>query len=209
MNTLARLTVLVSVTLTAPALAQHAVPGGHVHSGGHVHHSGHFHAFGHHGHHHGVVFPHGFGFGFGATTAFESFARGKADLIRARGESNVLNSQALQNLEEARSRALDNEVKELATRQEKQRMGQARLAAEAEQRKADHERYLANHERLERTGDGAATVEKRAASRLQLARKLIENGKTATARGWLTGLVEQYPETDAALAAAELLASLN
>ncbi len=204
MNTLARLTVLVSVTLTTPALAQHPVQGGH------VHHGGHFHTFGHHGHDHGpVVFPHGFGFGFGATTAFESFARGKADLIRARGESNVLNSQALQNLEEARSRALDNEVKELATRQEKQRMGQSRLAADAEQRKADHERYLANHERLEHTGSEAANAAKRAASRLQLARKLIENGKTATAREWLTGLVEQYPETDAALAAAELLASLN
>jgi hypothetical protein len=209
MNTLARLTVLVSVTLTTPALAQHPLQGGHAHSGAHLHHGGHFHPFGHHGHHGPVVFPHALGFGFGATTAFESFARGKADLIRARGESNVLNSQALQNLEEARSRALDNEVKKLATRQEKQRMGQARLAAAAEQRKADHERYLANHELLERTGGDATTVEKRAASRLQLARKLIENGKTATAREWLTVLVDQYPETDTALAAAELLASLN
>lgn len=49
--------------------------------------------------------------GFGSSTAFEGFARGKAEVIRAAGEFNYNTSLALINREVARSRALDNRAK--------------------------------------------------------------------------------------------------
>ena len=48
------------------------------------------------------------GYPFKASTPAESFARGAADVIRARGEFNLLNSEAAINWEEAKSRAIVN-----------------------------------------------------------------------------------------------------
>ena len=48
------------------------------------------------------------GYPFKASTPAESFARGAADVTRARGEYNLLSSQAAINLQDARSRAIIN-----------------------------------------------------------------------------------------------------
>jgi hypothetical protein len=54
------------------------------------------------------VSPYYGGYPFRASTAAESFARGAAEVIRARGEFNRLTSEAAINMQEARSRAIVN-----------------------------------------------------------------------------------------------------
>lgn len=59
-----------------------------------------------------------------ASTVEEGMARGAADMIRSAGEANLLNSQAAQGYESARSQNLDNRVKYAETYFAKRRMNQ-------------------------------------------------------------------------------------
>ncbi len=75
-----------------------------------------------------VAYPYPVGGGWGnwgrASTVQEGAARGAADMIRAAGENNLLNSQAAQNYEAARSQNLDNRVKYAETFYAKRRMNE-------------------------------------------------------------------------------------
>jgi hypothetical protein len=53
----------------------------------------------------------GDGYGYHSSTAAEGFLRGRAEVIRAAGEFNYTTSLALINIEEARSRYIDNRAK--------------------------------------------------------------------------------------------------
>ncbi len=55
--------------------------------------------------------PYAGGYVYQPSTAGESHARGMADLVRSAGVNNLLNSEAAGNLEEARSKNLDNRLK--------------------------------------------------------------------------------------------------
>ena len=59
----------------------------------------------------GVVIDSGYSYPFRASTPGESFARGRADMIRAQGEFNRLTSEAAINAQEARAGAIDNAQK--------------------------------------------------------------------------------------------------
>jgi hypothetical protein len=65
-----------------------------------------------------------------AATVGESWARGMSDVIRAQGAANLRNSQAAINLEEARSRYLDNRLKYTETFFENRRLNREFRAAE-------------------------------------------------------------------------------
>jgi len=65
-----------------------------------------------------------------ASTVGESWARGMSDVMRAQGAANLLNSQAAINVEEARSRYLDNRLKYTETFFENRRMNREFRAAE-------------------------------------------------------------------------------
>jgi hypothetical protein len=83
-----------------------------------------------------VAYPYPVGGGWGdwgrASTVQEGAARGAADMIRAAGENNLLNSQAAQNYEAARSQNLDNRVKYAETYYAKRRMNEEYRAAKKE-----------------------------------------------------------------------------
>jgi len=72
----------------------------------------------------------GFGYPYHASTPAESFMTGQARVIRAAGEYNLNTSAAMINVEEARSRYLDNEVKYVETYFEKRRLNKSYVAAE-------------------------------------------------------------------------------
>ena len=95
----------------------------------------------------GVSIPTGGYYGgvhFGAaSTAHESILRGRADVIRARGENALLTAEALRSLEEAKSRFLDNEVKRLNVRHERERLGIARRAHRYEHIQSKRETQMA------------------------------------------------------------------
>jgi hypothetical protein len=80
-----------------------------------------------------VAYPYPVGGGWGnwgrASTVQEGAARGAAEMIRAAGENNLLNSQAAQNYEAARSQNLDNRVKYAETFYAKRRMNEEYRAA--------------------------------------------------------------------------------
>lgn len=152
---------------------------------------------------------HGYGGWGGVGTAYSAAVHSQADVIRARGENALLAGQAARHFQEARSRALDNVVKEMATRQERERMGLARQEAQRQERKETAARLMARRDRQERSVESASEQELRASSRLFLARKLIENGKGDTGREWLEEIVGQHSGTVAAVEAGELLAQLR
>lgn len=175
-----------------------------------------------HGHklpHIGVhVGPHlGFGpgyfYGGHASTFQEGVLRGQADLVRARGEQNLNNAQALRHVEEAVDRALDNHVKTLATRQEREMMARqhrAEVARLKEQRQSEARaaRLLAQAEAEVEVdlAELAAKAERLAASKLELARKLQAQGRVAKAREWMQQIVAEYPGTAAAREVGVMLA---
>lgn len=74
-----------------------------------------YHVHPHRGHIHRHYHPHGFYSGLHASTVAEGYARGLADVIRARGESNLNNALALRELEAARAQALQNKVLKVET----------------------------------------------------------------------------------------------
>jgi hypothetical protein len=151
------------------------------------------------------VFGPGHFYGGHASTFDEGVLRGRADLARARGEQALNNAQALRHLAAAVDYALDNHVKTLATRQEREMMARRHLAELArlkEQRQAEARtaRLLAQAEaeaELDRF-ELAAKAERLAAGKLQLACRLQEQGHTDKAREWLREIVAEYPGTAAA-----------
>ena len=65
-----------------------------------------------------------------ASTPAESYARGMADMTRAAGQRNLLDSMAAGNFEEARSLELDNRLKATETYFEMRRINSEARAAE-------------------------------------------------------------------------------
>lgn len=57
----------------------------------------------------------GYGGGYHASTAAESYSRGLSSVIQAQGEKNLMDSEARKNNEQARSAYLDNRVKSVET----------------------------------------------------------------------------------------------
>jgi hypothetical protein len=82
----------------------------------------------------------GYGYGGGVGTAFSAQENARANTIRAQGEFNVMNTAAMSNFEEARSRYIDNLDKWTEVYGERQR-------ALAAQKEADREAALAARER--------------------------------------------------------------
>jgi hypothetical protein len=149
-----------------------------------------------------------YGAGSVAGTAFSAALHGHADVIRARGQSSLLWAQAARHYQEARSRALDNAVKALLTRQALERTGLAWQAARSLELKEAAARLAARRAIEHRSLYSESEPELRAWNRLFLARRLIDEGLLGAARGWLEDIVEQYPGTAAAAEAGDLLARL-
>jgi len=66
----------------------------------------------------------GWGGAYRPSTAAESYQRGFADVVRSAGAANVMNSAALINVEEARSKNIENDLKATETYFEKKRINQ-------------------------------------------------------------------------------------
>jgi hypothetical protein len=148
----------------------------------------------------------GYGLGHSATTAQESVLHGRADVIRAQGENALNTAEALRSLEAAEDHRLDNKVKRLAVRQQRQIMGRNHKAevtrnklAERAEVKAAVERERAEAEASMSPGEKAERLERLAANKLALARKLAEQGKKEAAQKWMDEIVRDYPGTAAAL----------
>jgi len=86
----------------------------------------------------GMGMPMGMGGGVG--TAFSAAENARAETIRAQGEFNVMNTAAMSNYEDARSKYIDNQQKWTQVYAEKQR-------ALATQKAANRETALATRER--------------------------------------------------------------
>ena len=71
----------------------------------------------------------GYGGNFSSTVG-EGYQRGMADVIRSSGAANLMNSAAAQNLEAARSQALDNKLKTTETFFENRKIAKSARAAE-------------------------------------------------------------------------------
>jgi len=159
----------------------------------------------------GVVAPvHGYGhLGGAATTAQESFLRGRADVIRANGENALLTAEALRSLEEAKSRFLDNEVKRLAVRQERRRMG----LAEQHRRHAGYQARRNTMMAINRASleiqqtliPAGELTETRAQSKLRLAKNLLTNGRFESGIAGLEEITQLYAQTGAAREASLIL----
>src|SRR5262249_15186311 len=65
-----------------------------------------------------------------AATAHESYLRGEADVMRSDGYRNYWNSEALLNLQKARSQAIDNHVKGIVATFEGRKLNASYRAAE-------------------------------------------------------------------------------
>ncbi len=145
----------------------------------------------------------------GATTAQESILRGHADVIRARGEHALLTAEAARSFEEAKSRFLDNEVKRLAVRQERTRLGIAERTHRYEHVQARRETQMALNraarELQQATVPAAVQQESRAQNKLRLAINLLNNGRVDSGVVYLQEITEQFSQTDAAQRAATIL----
>jgi len=79
------------------------------------------------------VAGYGWGFGYHSSTAFEGYARGRADVIRAKGEANLNNALAQREWESAYKQYLENRINRVRTfyeRREIYNQQQAKLYAE-------------------------------------------------------------------------------
>lgn len=74
--------------------------------------------------------PYGYGYGYHASTAAEGYLRGVASVTRARGEYNLLTSQAAINAQQARSMGLDNFKKNAETYFDVRKINKESRAAE-------------------------------------------------------------------------------
>lgn len=145
-------------------------------------------------------------YGYGHSATFqESVLHGQADLVRAHGENAVNTAEALRSLEAAEDHRLDNKVKRLSVRQQRQIMGRThqaevqrmKLAQRAEMKSA-REQERAESEALMSPAEKAAKLERLAANKLALARKLAAQGHDEKAREWMDEIVRDYPGTAAA-----------
>lgn len=89
------------------------------------------------------VYRYGYGYGYGGVTPYGDYARGMADVIRSSGLAAENYSRAMINYQEARSKYIENQKKWLETYYERKRMGEAARRAQAEERRARTQRYLA------------------------------------------------------------------
>jgi hypothetical protein len=71
----------------------------------------------------------------GGTTAAESYQRGMADVVRARGEYQRQQALAARDYEAARSAYIDNQTQWLAEYNQRKRMGEAQRQQEQQQRR--------------------------------------------------------------------------
>lgn len=147
-------------------------------------------------------------YGGHASTVGESYARGAADVIRARGQAALLKAEALRSFEEARSRDLDNDAKQLEIRQERRRMGLAQREASREKLRARRSTFLALNDNSQNV-TSAEKAEKRAASKVRLAKSLLRNGRTHSGVKWLVDVLEDYPQTEAATEAYVVLKQMS
>jgi len=69
-----------------------------------------------------------------ASTAGEGYARGMADVVRSRGEANVMNSQAVMNMTAADRTAIDNDLARTQTYFEIRRIRDQEAAAKKQER---------------------------------------------------------------------------
>ena len=166
----------------------------------------------------GYTAPYAGGYGYlrtgaAASTAHESFLRGRADVIRATGEYKLLVAEALRSYEEARSRRLDNDVKELATRQERRRMWYAEQQVRHDQLQSRREMTMAlNRAAREAKMHVVPTeqlTESRAQSKLQLAKNLLNNGRYESGINGLVEITQQFAHTAAAQEAAGILTEIQ
>lgn len=97
----------------------------------------------HHRHFHRHCLPFVWHGGHHASTVAEGYARGLADVIRARGESNLNNAVALRELEVARAQALQNKVLKVESFYARRELFRQKHAAEVAARRARAEERLA------------------------------------------------------------------
>ncbi len=151
--------------------------------------------------------------GAAASTAHESILRGQADVIRANGEHALLVAEALRSFEEAKSRHLDNEVKRLAVRQERRRMGLSEQNMRYAEYQARRETTMALNRaarELHVTSIPAAELsETNAQSKLRLAKNLLRNGRYEAGVNGLVEVTRQYTHTAAAEEAAAILTDIQ
>lgn len=164
----------------------------------------------------GVSIPAGGFFGptifGGGTTAHESILRGRADIIRARSEAALNTAEALRSLEEAKSRFLDNEVKRLAVRQERRRLGIAERAHRYEHIQQKRETQMALNRaarEVQATAVESVQVESEADSKLRLALDLLQRGNVEAGIASLQEITKQFGQTEAGQQAASILAEIN
>lgn len=156
---------------------------------------------------------HGDYYGGHASTFPESVLRGQADVMRASGEQALNTAEALRSLEAAEEHRLDNRVKRLAVRQQREVMARThraemerlKLAQRAEARAA-RQQEQAETEAAMTPKEKAARTERLAAGKLELARRLADQGHEAKAQEWMQAIVRDYPGTTAALEVSTLLA---
>ncbi len=85
----------------------------------------------------------GYGGGYHSSTAAEGAMRGMGDVVRAQGESNLNNSMAARNMQEAYDRSLDNRVKEVETYRWRRDTALARQKEEIYEMRLKSEKQLA------------------------------------------------------------------
>lgn len=89
----------------------------------------------------GYYGPAGYGY---SSTPVEGARRGQADVIRARGEAAESVSRASINIQEAKSKYIDNAAKWTETYWQRKRLGQAEIASDFARKRERTNRYLAN-----------------------------------------------------------------
>lgn len=155
----------------------------------------------------------GYCYGGHAATLQESVLRGHADVVRAHGENALNTAEALRSIEAAREHALENKVKRLAVRQQREMMARAHQAeverlelarrmevrSAALQAKAEAEAAMTPAEKAEKR-------ERLAAGKLDLARRLAEQGHAEKAQEFMDEIARDYPGTAAAREVSLLIA---
>jgi hypothetical protein len=84
----------------------------------------------------------GWGFGYHSSTAFEGYARGRADVIRAKGEANLNNALAQREWESAYKQYLENRVNRVRTFYERREIYNQQQAKYYAERRDKLEAYL-------------------------------------------------------------------
>ncbi|MCA9075259.1 MAG: hypothetical protein KDA93_09520 [Planctomycetaceae bacterium] len=148
-----------------------------------------------------------------ASTAHESFLRGRADVIRANGEYQLLVAEALRSFEAARSHRIDNDVKQIAARQEIRRMWRAeqhRIHEEARARRdAYRSLYRATMEAQVELTSVESNPDTLAQSKLRSAMNLLNAGQVESGIKGLVEITQNHVDTVAAEEAAKILTEIK